>query len=93
MQMTMVILTADVEDAAAWEREIRTHADLFKASGLGPMHYSVTDDGHVVMCTEAHDVSAYMEFINSKSTKDAMKNDGVKRETVTVVVLDKRLAS
>jgi hypothetical protein len=34
-----------------------------------------------------------MEFINSQSTRDAMKNDGVKRETVQVVVLDKRLAS
>jgi hypothetical protein len=34
MQMTMVILTADVEDGAVWEREYRTHADLFKASTI-----------------------------------------------------------
>jgi hypothetical protein len=93
MQMTMVILTADVEDGAVWEREYRTHADLFKAAGLRTMHYSVTDDGRVVMCTDVDDVSAYMEFINSQSTRDAMKNDGVKRESVQVVVLDKRLAS
>jgi hypothetical protein len=93
MQMTMVILTADVEDGAVWEREYRTHEDLFEAAGLGAMHYSVTDDGHVVICTDVDDVSAYMEFINSQSTRDEMKNDGVKRETVQVVVLDKRLAS
>lgn len=91
--MTMVILTADVEDAATWEREYRTHADLFKAAGFGAMHYSVNDDGCVVMCTDVDDVSAYMEFINSQSIRDAMKNDGVKRETVEVIVLDKKLSS
>jgi hypothetical protein len=45
------------------------------------------------MCTDVDDVGAYMEFINSKATQDAMKNDGVKRDTVEVVVLDKRLSS
>lgn len=91
--MTMVILTADVEDASKWEREYRTHGDLFKAAGLGAMHYSVNDAGHVVTCTDVDDVSAYMQFLNSQSTRDAMKNDGVKRETVEVVVLDKQLSS
>lgn len=91
--MTMVILTADVENASNWERQYRTHGDLFKAAGLGTIHYSVTDDGHVVMCTDVDDVSAYMEFINSASTRDAMKNDGVKRESVEVVVLDRNLST
>lgn len=91
--MTIVILTADVEDAGTWEREYRGHSDLFKAAGLGSMHYSVNDEGRVVICTEVDDVDAYMAFINSQSTRDAMKNDGVKRETVQVVVFDKRLAS
>ena len=45
------------------------------------------------MCTDVADVTAYMEFINSQSTRDAMKNDGVKRETVEVIVLDKKLSS
>jgi hypothetical protein len=93
MDMTMVILTADVEDATHWEREYRTHGDLFKAAGLGTVHYAVSGDGHVVMCTDVDDVAAYMEFINSKSTQDAMKNDGVRRETVEVVVLDRKLAT
>jgi hypothetical protein len=91
--MTMVILTADVEDAAKWEREYRTHRDLFKAAGLGAMHYSVNDAGRVVTCTDVADVGAYMKFINSEATRNAMKNDGVKRETVEVVVLDKQLSS
>ncbi len=91
--MTMVILTADVEDANQWEREYRTHQELFRAAGLGAMHYTVNDDGHVVICTDVDDVSAYMDFINSQPTRDAMKNDGVKRESVKVVVLDKKLST
>jgi len=88
--MPMVILTADVEDSAVWEREYRTHGDLFEAAGLGTIHYTVGDGGHIVMCTDVDDVSAYMDFIGSESTQNAMKNDGVKRETVKVFVLDKR---
>ena len=87
--MPIVILTADVKDGAAWERAYRTHGDLFKAAGLGTFHYSVSDDGHVVMSTSVDDVDAYMDFMGSQSTQDAMKNDGVKRETVKVFVLDK----
>jgi hypothetical protein len=91
--MAMVILMADVEDPDIWEREYRTHSHLFKAAGLGAMHYSVNDEGRVVICTDVDDVGAYMEFINSQTTRDAMKNDGVKRETVEVVVLDKQLSN
>jgi hypothetical protein len=88
--MAMVILTADVENGAAWERSYRTHGDLFEAAGLGTIHYNVGDNNHVVMCTDVDDVEAYMDFIGSKSTQDAMKNDGVKRDTVKVFVLDKQ---
>lgn len=90
--MTMVILTADVEDGATWERKYRTHGDLFKAAGIGTVQYNVSDDAHVVMCTDVKDVGAYMAFVNSQSTQDAMKNDGVKRDTVSVVVLDKQFS-
>jgi len=88
--MPMVILTADVEDGAAWERSYRTHGDLFEAAGLDKIHYTVGKDGHVVMCTDVDDVDGYMDFIGSASTQDAMKNDGVKRETVKVFVLEKQ---
>jgi hypothetical protein len=91
MAMTMVILTADVEDGAIWEREFRTHGDLFKGAGLGTMHYAVAG-GQVVICTDVADVGAYKDFLRSKATQDAMKNDGVKRETVQIVVLDKQLS-
>jgi hypothetical protein len=87
--MSIVILTADVEDGAAWERAYRTHGELFKEAGLSTFHYSVDDDGHVVMSTDVDDVGAYMDFMKSQATQDAMKNDGVKRETVKLFVLDK----
>ena len=31
---------------------------LFKAAGLGAMHYSVNDEGRVVICTDVDDVGA-----------------------------------
>jgi hypothetical protein len=88
--MTMVVLTAEVEDGATWEREFRTHGDLFEAAGLGAVHYTVSDDNHVTQCIDVDDVGAYLDFMQSEATQDAMKNDGVKRETVKVIVLDKR---
>jgi len=90
--MPLVILTADVKDSAAWERAYRKHGDLFKAAGFNKFNYTVGDDGHVVMSTNTDDVDAYMAFISSTATQDAMKNDGVKRETVKVFVLDKQFS-
>ena len=90
--MPIVILTANVKNGAAWERSYRTHGDLFKAAGLGTFHYSIDDD-HVVMSTEVADVDAYMDFIKSKATQDAMKDDGVKRKSVKVFVLDKQFTA
>ena len=87
--MTQVILTADVEDAARWEAAYRTHGDLFEEAGLGAINYTVGPDNHVVMCTDVADVGAYMDFIKSASTQEAMKGDGVKRDTVKVFVLEK----
>jgi hypothetical protein len=88
--MPRIILTANVKDGAKWEKAFRTHGELFKSAGLGPIQYTVNDD-HVVMCTDVDSVDAYMKFMESDSTQDAMKNDGVKRKSVKVSVLDKEL--
>jgi hypothetical protein len=87
--MPKIILTADVEDGAVWERAYRTHGDLFADAGIGTVHYTIGEDNHVVMCTEMDDVGAYMEFMKSDATQEAMKGDGVKRDTVKLFVLDK----
>jgi hypothetical protein len=41
------------------------------------------------MCTDVDDVDGYLSFLKSAATQDAMKNDGVKRDTVRVTVLDR----
>ena len=86
--MPLVVLTAKVKDGAAWEKGFRTHGDLFKAAGLGTINYKVSDDA-VVMVTDVPDVDAYMEFMQSDSTRKAMKGDGVKRKSVKLHVIDK----
>jgi hypothetical protein len=90
--MPMVILTADVKDGRAWESAYRSHGDLFRAAGIGTLHYTVGDDGHVVMCLDTDDVEGYMNFMKAQATQDAMKNDGVKRETVKLFVLDRKFS-
>ncbi|MGW8369826.1 MAG: hypothetical protein ACWGPN_14260 [Gammaproteobacteria bacterium] len=87
--MPKIILTADVEDGASWERSYRTHADLFRSAGIDAVHYTVGKDNHVVMCTDVDDVSAYMAFVEDAATQEAMKHDGVKRDSVKLFVLDK----
>jgi heme-degrading monooxygenase HmoA len=90
--MPLVILTADVKNGGKWERAFRTHSDLFKTAGLGTMHYTVAEKDRVVICTDVSDVDAYLAFLKSDATREAMKHDGVKRKSVKVAVLDKQLA-
>jgi hypothetical protein len=45
----------------------------------------------VAVCLRPKDLDKFMEIFESKATADAMKFDGVKRETVQTFVLDKRL--
>jgi hypothetical protein len=90
--MSQVILTAQVEDATSWENAFRTHSDMFKAARLGTIHYTIEDSNLVVMSVDVEDVGAYLDFMKSQQTQNAMKNDGVKRDTVKVHILDKELS-
>ncbi|HUF08738.1 MAG TPA: hypothetical protein VMO47_05415 [Rhodothermales bacterium] len=89
--MPRIVLTAQVEDPSTWEQKYRTHRDLMELGNLGSVHYTVTDDG-IVMYMKVDELDAYMEFMGSKAVADAMKEDGVKRETVKVHVLDKEFS-
>ena len=91
--MPMIILTADVEDGESWEEAYRTHGDLFEEAGIETVYYTVGDDNHVVMCTEVDDVDAYMDFVFADATQEAMEDDGVRRETVRLYVLDREFSS
>lgn len=89
--MPKVLVVAQVEDGAKWEAGFRTHGDLFKTYGLkGPVEYGVSGNTAAV-CVEPENVQLFMQRLQDQATEDAMKADGVKRETVNVFVLDKQL--
>ncbi len=49
-KMPRVICTAQVEDAAKWEKGFRTHGDLFKSQTVNsPIHFNVSPQNEVVI--------------------------------------------
>ncbi|MCG2591042.1 hypothetical protein [Rhodohalobacter sulfatireducens] len=90
--MAKVIITAEVEDAAKWEKGFRTHGDLFKKMSISkPIHLGTNDENEACICSEPDDLDKYMAILNSPATAEAMAYDGVKRDTVKVFVLDKEM--
>lgn len=88
-----VLITAQVEDAAAWEAAFRSHGELFRAQhGTSPILLGTTDDNFVAVLEQTADLDAYMADLQSETTTEAMKGDGVKADTVKVVVLDREFA-
>ncbi len=88
--MPKVIATAQVEDAAKFEQGFRTHGELFKNMTINkPIHFNVTPQNEVVISFEPDDLDKYMEVMDSRATEEAMEFDGVKRDTVKIVPLDK----
>jgi len=88
--MVRILVTAQVEDSKEWEDGFRTHRDLFKSMTATAVHYGVTGN-EIAVCTDATDQAKYLQVLESKATVDAMTSDGVKRDTVKVFVLDKKL--
>jgi hypothetical protein len=89
--MPKVLVIAQVQDGARWEKSFRTHTDIFKSYQLqAPIEYSVSGNDAAV-CVDTSDAKALLQSLNDQTTIDAMKADGVKRETVKVFVLDKDL--
>ena len=90
--MPRVIITAQVEDSAQWERGFRTHGELLGTMSQSVTHFATTDNNEVVLYSEPEDLDTYMQVLESEETADAMALDGVKRDTVKVFVLDKEFA-
>ena len=87
--MARIVVTAEVEDAATWEAGYRTHGDLLASMGASASHISTNENNEIAIYSEVEDVGKYMEVMESQAIVDAMSQDGVKRETVKVYVLDK----
>jgi hypothetical protein len=89
--MPKVIATAQVEDAAKWEQGFRTHGELFKSQTVNqPIHFNVSAQNEVVICFEPDDLDKFMEILDSRATEEAMEFDGIKRDTVKILPLDKK---
>jgi hypothetical protein len=89
--MTKVIITAEVEDSKTWEAGFRSHADLFRTMSIATQEFTITENNEVAICGDVTNLEKYLEVFNSQATADAMAFDGVKRETVKVFVLDKKV--
>ena len=88
---TKVVVIAEVADPKKWEQNFRTHGDLFRSQTIKkPIDFAISGN-KVAVCLRPKDLDKFMEIFQSPATADAMKVDGVKRETVQTFVLDKRL--
>lgn len=89
--MARVVVTGQVGDAAKWEEGFRTHGDLFrKMTVRKPIHFTATAQNEMILYIEPDDLDKYLEVLDSRATEEAMKFDGVKRDTVRIFVLDKQ---
>jgi hypothetical protein len=88
--MATVLITAQVEDSAKWEQGFRTHADMFKNSyAAKSVRFASLPENEIATLWEVADAKAFTGMLQGQETIDAMKSDGVKRDTVKIFVLDK----
>ncbi len=87
--MPRVIITAQVEDSTRWEEGFRKHAALLRSMSSTVTHFTTTEDNEMALYAEPTDLAQYMAVLESPATAEAMAQDGVKKETVKVYVLDK----
>ena len=94
--MARLVMVGEVEESTTWETRFRSHAGLFSKLfseiDMNVIHFTVTDDGGFVLYSEPSDVDKYFATVESPEIRAAMVEDGVKRETVEIHVLDKELA-
>lgn len=89
--MPKVIVTVQAENGKRWETEFRKHGDLFRKYSLrAPIHFAVTGND-LTICFEPDNLETFRTQMESPDSAAAMKNDGVKRDTLKVVVLDKEM--
>ena len=88
--MPKVLVTAEVADLAEWEDGFRTHGKLFRKQTVNtPIHFATMGKNKVMVLFEPDDLDTYMKIFDSSDTAEAMDADGIKRDTVKAVVLDK----
>ena len=87
--MAKVVVTAQVQDPVKWEAGFRTHGDLLRSMKVrDAMHYAIKGN-EISVFADTENLDSFMRVMESQATADAMAFDGVKRETVKLVVFDK----
>ena len=88
--MAKLLITAEVNDLAKWEKGFRSHDELFKSYGMkGPALYGTNENNEVAVVVAVDDPVAIMETMSSAENTQAMEADGIKLDTVKVFILDK----
>jgi len=87
--MPRVMITAQVEDSAKWEEGFRTHGELLRSMTSTVTYFTITEENELTLYSEPEDLDKYLEVLESPATVEAMAFDGVKRDTVKVLVLDR----
>jgi len=85
------IVTAQVENSTNWERDFRSHVELFRDYTATAIHFSTTADNEVAILWEVASLDKFLEQLDSSATAEAMAQDGVNHESVKVYVLDKMI--
>ncbi len=89
--MAKVIVTAYVQDPVKWERGFLTHGDLFRSMKVrDAMHYAINGN-EITVFTDVESLETFQRVMESQATADAMAHDGIKRETVKIIVLNKEM--
>ena len=91
--MAKLLVTAEVNDPAQWEKGFRTHGELFKSFGVkSPTLFGKNENNEVAVLQDVDDPGAAVEALNSPENIQAMGADGVKRDTVKAFILDKEFS-
>ncbi|GKS60295.1 hypothetical protein YTPLAS18_38220 [Nitrospira sp.] len=90
--MPKIVAMIQVHDLPQWERNFRTHGELFRRQTInGQYDYTMIGDGNrVVLSADVRDVDTFFTVLKSPDADDAIDLDGVKRETIQFFVLDKQ---
>jgi hypothetical protein len=91
--MAKLLVTAEVEDRTEWEKSFRTHGKLFRGFGFkGPALIGTNENNEVAVLLSVDDGKAAMATLSSPENVQAMEADGVKRETVKALIVDKEFS-
>jgi hypothetical protein len=92
LDMAKILITAVVNDLAAWEEGFRSHTDLFAEQGLeDAILYGLGEGNLIAVVMETDDPEALTASLASPETIEAMTADGVMTDSVKIIQLDREL--